>query len=219
MLTRRALGPRRATVAPSEPGAWTDGVPTNPTVDPLPAPSVSVTRNDPAAEGIASTPTSRNWRTSVLPDAPPRGIWPTPMTLALNTGPGMRVGAIEGVGGESGWSRSRRLVLARVTAAEGRQPRRRRPTRRLRPEPTPRPLGTYVRPFVHRPHGRPGSSPHPIAHRHLRATRRPASKGVCASRPLRARAIGYRPHQGRHSARAPRLGRRGRLGRRRPLPR
>ena len=103
MLTRRALGPRRATVAPSEPGAWTDGVPTNPTVDPLPAPSVSVTRNDPAAEGIASTPTSRNWRTSVLPDAPPRGIWPTPMTLGRNAGTGIldaaaRSGCISGGG-------------------------------------------------------------------------------------------------------------------------
>ncbi len=102
-------------------------MPTKLTLDPSPASSVRVTRNDPDAEGMASTPTSRNWRTSWLPDEPPRGTWPTPMTLALNAGPEGRVAALEGVAREGGpvWivapgidmgGRGRRTATATTTA-------------------------------------------------------------------------------------------------------
>src|ERR1035441_6572432 len=99
------------------------------------------------------------------------------MTLALNTGPGMRVGAIEGVG------RGGRLVsiealgvgtgdLGRRTATAMTTAKAKAPTR------TDATTARNVRSLIRPPclMGRPGSSPHPIAHQHSRATQRPASK-------------------------------------------
>src|SRR3972149_1900528 len=109
MLTMSTLGATSTALAPSEPGASSDGVPVKTSVVPTPAWSVRVTVKDPAASGIASTLGSVNRSARVVPEAPPRGTLPTAVTptspntsWGVGTGVGGAVGAGRAVGGARG---------------------------------------------------------------------------------------------------------------------